>query len=51
MVAKIKNIRTPFSIDVGVGDIIVPKQEKRRIPTQLDDLEVFKALLKMERED
>lgn len=37
MVAKIKNTRTPFSIDVGVGDIIVPKQEKRRIPTQLDD--------------
>lgn len=39
MVAKIRNTRTPFSIDVGVGDIIVPKQEKRRIPTQLDDFE------------
>ncbi len=39
MVAKIKNTRTPFSIDVGVGDIIIPKQEKRRIPTQLDDFE------------
>jgi len=39
MVAKIKNTRTPFSIDVGVGDVIVPKQEKRRIPTQLDDFE------------
>lgn len=39
MVAKIKNTRTPFSIDVGVGDIIVPKQEKRRIPTQLDDFD------------
>jgi len=34
---KIKNRRTPFSIDFGVGDVIVPKQEKRRIPTQLDD--------------
>lgn len=34
---KIKNTRTPFSIDFGVGDVIVPKQEKRRIPTQLDD--------------
>lgn len=33
---KIKNTRTPFSIDFGVGDVIVPKQEKRRIPTQLD---------------
>ncbi|MFR4319309.1 MAG: hypothetical protein ACLT2Z_08065 [Eubacterium sp.] len=38
MIAKIKNTRTPFSIDFGVGDVIVPKQEKRKIPTQLDDL-------------
>ncbi len=37
VVAKIKNTRTPFSIDFGVGDVIVPKQEKRKIPTQLDD--------------
>lgn len=37
MVARIKNTRTPFGIDFGVGDIIVPKQEKRKIPTQLDD--------------
>ncbi len=36
MVAKIKNTRTPFSIDIGVGDVIVPKQEKRKIPTQLE---------------
>ncbi|MDO4302593.1 MAG: nucleotidyl transferase AbiEii/AbiGii toxin family protein [Bacillota bacterium] len=36
MLAKIKNTRTPFSIDFGVGDVIVPKQEKRRIPTQLE---------------
>ena len=37
MVAHIKNTRTPFSIDLGVGDVIVPQQEKRKIPTQLDD--------------
>ena len=37
IVARIKNTRTPFSIDFGVGDVIVPKQEKREIPTQLDD--------------
>ena len=36
LVARIKNTKTPFSIDFGVGDVIVPKQEKRRIPTQLD---------------
>ena len=36
IVARIKNTRTPFGIDFGVGDVIVPKQEKRKIPTQLD---------------
>ena len=37
LVAKIKNTKTPFGINFGVGDVIVPKQEKRKIPTQLDD--------------
>jgi len=37
LIARIKNTRTPFSIDFGVGDVIVPKQEKRGIPTQLAD--------------
>lgn len=37
LVAYIKNTKTPFSIDFGVGDVIVPKQEKRKIPTQLAD--------------
>lgn len=37
IVARIKNTRTPFGIDFGVGDVIVPKPEKRKIPTQLDD--------------
>lgn len=37
VVARIKNTKTPFGIDFGVGDVIVPKQEKRQIPTQLDD--------------
>lgn len=39
MVARIKNTKTPFSIDFGVGDVIVPKQEKRKIPTQLSDFD------------
>jgi predicted nucleotidyltransferase component of viral defense system len=39
IVAKIKNTKTPFSIDFGIGDVIVPEQEKRKIPTQLDDFE------------
>lgn len=37
LTATIKNTRTPVNIDFGIGDIIVPKQEKRSIPTQLDD--------------
>lgn len=31
----IKNIKVPFQIDIGVGDVIVPKEEKREIQTQL----------------
>ena len=37
LVARIKNIRTPLNIDISAGDMIVPKQEKRKIPTQLED--------------
>lgn len=37
LVARIKNTKTPFSIDFGVGDVIVPNQEKRKIPTKLAD--------------
>lgn len=36
VVARIKNTRTPFGIDFGIGDVIVPRQEKRKIPTQLE---------------
>lgn len=39
MIAHIKNTKTPFSIDFGVGDVIVPKQEKRKIPTQLSNFD------------
>lgn len=33
VVERIKNTKTPFNIDFGVGDVIVLNQEKRRIPT------------------
>lgn len=39
VVARIKNTKTPFSIDFGIGDVIVPKQKKRKIPTQLSDFD------------
>lgn len=37
IIARIKNTKTPFKIDFGVGDIIIPGQEKRMLSTQLDD--------------
>ena len=37
LVARIKNIKTLFSTDSGVRDIIVSNQEKRKIPTEPDD--------------
>lgn len=36
LIGKIKNTKTPFNVDFGIGDVIVPKAEKRAIPTQLD---------------
>jgi len=36
LIGKIKNTKTPFNVDFGIGDVIVPKAEKRIIPTQLD---------------
>ena len=35
LVGRIKNTKTPFGIDFGFGDIVFPKPEKRKIPTQL----------------
>lgn len=37
ILGKIKNVEAVLNIDFGFGDVIVPKQEKRRMPTQLDD--------------
>jgi predicted nucleotidyltransferase component of viral defense system len=36
IMGHINKVRVPFSIDIGVGDVIVPKPEKRVIQTQLD---------------
>ena len=32
----IKNVRVPFNVDIGVGDVIVPGAERRPIQTQLE---------------
>lgn len=39
IIAQIKNVRVPFNVDIGVGDIIVPRAEERTINTQLPDFE------------
>lgn len=37
LTGQIKNTRTPFHVDLGVGDSIIPAPQKRTIPTQLND--------------
>ena len=37
IIAQIKNVRVPFNVDIGVGDVIVPRAEERKINTQLPD--------------
>lgn len=39
IIAQIKNVRVPFNVDIGVGDVIVPRAEERRINTQLPNFE------------
>ena len=39
IIGKIKNVRVPFNVDIGVGDVIVPRAEQRTIQTQLPDFE------------
>jgi predicted nucleotidyltransferase component of viral defense system len=45
VIARIKNTRTPFDIDMGVGDIIVPKPELRSLPTQLEGFDEPRILV------
>jgi len=43
IMGKIKKIRLPFRIDIGIGDIIVPEPEMRTIQTQLGGYETPKV--------
>ncbi len=36
LMARIKNVRIPFSIDIGVDDVIVPGAVKRSVTTRLE---------------
>ncbi len=40
LVAIIMNTKTPFDIDIGVGDVVVPNIKSINIPTQLEDFDV-----------
>ena len=44
LVGQIKNTRTPFDVDFGVGDVIVPNSHRRTIPVQLDGFDVPEVL-------
>lgn len=39
IIGYIKNVRVPFNVDIGVGDVIVPNAQRRNIQTQLDGYE------------
>lgn len=40
LLALIKSTRMPFHVDMGVGDVIIPKSEVRKLPTQLSGFAV-----------
>ena len=40
----LKNVRVPFSVDIGVGDIIVPGTSERTMQTQLDGFDAPEIL-------
>lgn len=44
IIGQIKNVRVPFDVDVGIGDVIVPKPQKRSVQTQLDGYELPEIL-------
>lgn len=44
IVATIANTKTPFDVDIGIGDVIVPKENEVLIQTQLDDFESPKVV-------
>jgi len=35
IVANIKNTKTPFGLDIGIGDVVVPDYVRQKIPTQI----------------
>lgn len=44
LVGQIKNTRTPFNVDIGIGDVIVPDPEQLCLPMQLEDFKPVTVL-------
>lgn len=44
IIGHIKNVRVPFDVDIGVGDIIIPGAQRRTVRTQLDGYETPEIL-------
>ena len=43
IIGRIKRVRVPFGIDIGIGDVVIPKPEKRKIQTQLEGYDTPKV--------
>jgi len=39
IIGSLKNVRVPFNVDIGIGDVIIPDSEQRRVTTQLPNFE------------
>ena len=39
LMGQIKNTKTVFNVDIGIGDVIVPDPERLTVPVQLEDFE------------
>lgn len=44
IMGRIKNVRVPFDVDVGIGDVIVPKPQRRTMPPQLEGYDAPEVL-------
>ena len=39
MIGYMKSTKTPFSVAIGIGDVVVPPPSKMSLPVLLDDFE------------
>ncbi|HBQ64163.1 MAG TPA: nucleotidyltransferase [Clostridiales bacterium] len=44
IIGRIKNVRVPFDVDIGIDDIIVPKAQRRKVQPQLDGYDAAEIL-------